>query len=246
MRTLVWISLLPNLAMASDFDSRVQSIKDRSLQIENLIGGFTGSSSRARKNQTDSESESLFKVHNSISQRAAGIGEIAFGKLHTKILVGTEPVPAIVRFNSNQGRFSGLRAIGLARANSVEGRVSISISKLILSSGKALSINAQTLDAQGAQGLKAEVISHRALAVAGALGSSFVSGLAAASQTQKTNAFGFTETQPTGRNAILQGLAQTAADQSKWLIDEATKEKPVLVLEPGTDVSILFEEELLL
>jgi len=246
MKPLKWIFLIPSLATASDFDNRVQSIKDRSFQIESLIGGFTGIRTNTPKNRSEDERESLFKVHNSNSLRAAGVGEIVFGKLHTKVLVGTEPVPVIIRFNPDQGRFSGLRALGTARANSVDGRVSITFSKIIFSSGKAVAVNAQALDAQGAQGLKAEVISHKALAVAGAMGSSFVSGLAAASQTQKTNAFGFTETQPTGRNAILQGLAQTAADQSKWLIDEATKDIPVLILEPGSDVSVLFEEELFL
>jgi hypothetical protein len=245
MKSTLLFLLYPTFVVASDFENRIQSIKDRSQQIESLLNGFKGSTAGARI-EREEEARPLFTVHNQNTKRLVGSGEVHFGQLHTKVIVGTEPVPAVLNFRNDQGVLSGLRATGLAKANSVEGRVSITLSKLILSSGKSVSINAQALDNQGAQGLKAEVISHKALAVAGAMGSSFVSGLAAASQTQRTNAFGFTETQPTGRNAILQGLAQTAADQSKWLIDEATKEKPILILEPGTDVSVFFDEEIVL
>ena len=54
---------------------------------------------------------------------------------------------------------------------------------------------------------------------------------------------GITQNQITPRNSILQGVAQSAADQSKRLIDEATEEKPVFILKPGADVSIYFTEE---
>jgi len=87
------------------------------------------------------------------------------------------------------------------------------------------------------------VLSQKALSVAGAIASSFVSGLAASQQSVTSNAFGFESTQRSPRNTILGGLAQTAADQSKRLIDEATSEKPVLIVEPNTSVTIMFQEE---
>ena len=51
------------------------------------------------------------------------------------------------------------------------------------------------------------------------------------------------QTQPGNRNGVLQGVAQTAADQSKRLIDDATKEKPILVVEPETKISLYLDEE---
>ena len=75
------------------------------------------------------------------------------------------------------------------------------------------------------------------------MASSFVSGIAASQQTQAPTAFGFSQTERNGRNALLQGLSQTAADQSKRLIEDVTAEKPVLVVEAGTAVSVYLDCE---
>jgi hypothetical protein len=99
------------------------------------------------------------------------------------------------------------------------------------------------LDTEGAFGLTAQVLNGKALAVAGAMASSFIAGLASGQQSQTTGPFGFSQTQPTGRNAILQGVAQTAADQSKRFIEETTSEKPVLVVEALTPVTVFVQEE---
>jgi type IV secretory pathway VirB10-like protein len=118
----------------------------------------------------------------------------------------------------------------------------IDIQKLLLPS-RAIELQATALDTDGAQGLVAEVFSSKAWSIAGAMAGSFISGLASAQQTQSIGALGFTQAQPTGRNALLQGVAQTAADQSKRLVEEATAEKPVLVVERGTAVSVLIQGE---
>ena len=115
--------------------------------------------------------------------------------------------------------------------------------RLISRTGKAIPVQAVGLDQEGAFGLSAQVFSQKAWSVAGAMTSSFIAGLAASQQSQSANAFGFSQPQITGRNSLLQGVAQTAADQSKRLIDEATAEKPVLVVEAGTPVTILIQEE---
>jgi NADH:ubiquinone oxidoreductase subunit D len=102
---------------------------------------------------------------------------------------------------------------------------------------------ASHLVGMGAYGLEAKVFSSKALMLAGAIAGSFISGFAAAQQTQTTTAIGFQQTQPSMRNGILQGVAQTTADQSKRMIDEATAEKPVLVVEAGESVVAFFDEE---
>ncbi len=80
--------------------------------------------------------------------------------------------------------------------------------------------------------------------IAGSIAGSFISGYAASQQTQQTTAFGFSQPQTGARNGVLQGVAQTAADQSKRLIEDATKEKPILVVEPDTKVSLYLDEEI--
>jgi hypothetical protein len=139
--------------------------------------------------------------------------------------------------------FSGLKLKGTARQGANPERVQLDLGRLILNGGKTLHVAAQALDKDGASGLKADVLSAKAWAEAGALAGSFVSGIASAYQTQTTNGLGFTTVQPTGRNALLQGVAQTAADGSKRLLEEATREKPVLIVEPDTEVTVFFDEE---
>lgn len=69
------------------------------------------------------------------------------------------------------------------------------------------------------------------------------SGLAAGQQSQVVGPMGFSQVEPTGRNGVLQGVAQTAAEQSKRLIDDATAEKPVLVVKSGAAVTVWVQEE---
>jgi type IV secretory pathway VirB10-like protein len=132
--------------------------------------------------------------------------------------------------------------MGKARQSSTPGRINLDFDRLLLKNGKAVTLQAVGLDESGALGLTADVFSSKALMLAGSMAGSFLSGYSAGKQTTSTNAFGFSQSQPTGRNSLLQGVAQAAADQSKRLIDEATEEKPVLVVNPGANVSILFKE----
>jgi hypothetical protein len=81
------------------------------------------------------------------------------------------------------------------------------------------------------------------MAMLGAMASSFISGVAASQQTVAPTAFGFQEAPPTGRNAIFQGVAQTAADQSKRIIEESTQEKPILLCTEGTPVTVYLDQE---
>jgi hypothetical protein len=161
----------------------------------------------------------------------------------TRLVVGADGAPALVELDQGQGAFSSMRVMGMARQSGTAGRLSLEFQRLLFRTGRAISILGVGLDSEGSYGLVAQVFSQKAWAVAGAMASSFVSGLAASQQSQTVNAFGFSQAQPTGRNALLQGVAQTAADQSKRMIEEATAEKPVLVVEEKTSVTILIQEE---
>ncbi len=185
---------------------------------------------------------SLFRVHDDLSAKIPS-GKLLYGKVFNRLVVGSDGSPALVELDQNQGRYSGLRIMGLARQAGTSGRLTIEVNRMLLRNGRSVSLQATALDQDGAFGLEAQVFSSKSLAIGGAMASSFISGVAASQQTETTNAFGFIQQQPTGRNAMLQGLAQTAADQSKRLIGEATAEKPILVVETRTPVTILIQEE---
>jgi hypothetical protein len=191
----------------------------------------------------DGKRTSLFQVHEALSQALISPGKLIFGKTLTRLIVGGDGSPALIQLDESQGFASGLRHMGTAKPSGTPGRLAIDVTRLLLRTGRAVTIQGTTLDTDGAQGLPAQVLSGKAWAVGGAMASSFISGLAASQQTETTNPFGFSQSQPTGRNALLQGVAQTAADQSKRLIDEATAEKPILIIEAETPVAILIQEE---
>ena len=219
-----------------------QSVIDQSLRGLRFKYGFQDSTPAEAQPSEAGNHSKLLVIHNSVQSAQLPTGKLLFGHTVSRLVVSSEGAPALIELEDRQGAVSGLRMLGVARPSSTQGRLVIDLQKLLLPS-RALAVQATALDPEGAQGLVAEVFSSKAWSIAGAMAGSFISGLASAQQTQSVSALGFTQTQPTGRNAILQGVAQTAADQSKRLVEEATAEKPVLVVEPGTDVTVLIQEE---
>ena len=242
--------LLEAHAVESSYGRDVNRLRANEAQISNQIRtlrsryGFAQEQpdGRAESESSESKKPKLLVIHDELKGGRLATGKLLFGKTVSRLVVSGEGAPALIELEDRQGSVSGLRVLGTARASATVGRLSIEFQKLLLSSG-AIPLQATALDAQGAQGLVAEVFSSKAWAIAGAMAGSFISGLASAQQTQSLSSFGFSQTQPTGRNALLQGVAQTTADQSKRLLEEATAEKPVLVVEPGTDVTVLIQEE---
>lgn len=241
-----WIVMTMPARAESSFQSQVQHLQAGQLGIDQALRQFGKASGfGAQDAHLGGQAEAprpLFQVHEELKRIQLKQGRLLFGTLLNRLVVGPDGSPALIELDQGQGFGSGLRALGIAHQAATEGRVSIEVSRLLLPT-RAVSIQATALDPEGAFGLEAQVWSHKAWAVAGAMASSFVSGLAAAQQTQTTSVLGFSQVQPTGRNAVLQGVAQSAADQSKRLIEEATADKPVLVIEAGTAVTILVQEE---
>jgi len=210
-----------------------------------LNPGFRSSGrSGSTESEEESEKRSIFVIHETGKPLRAAAGKLLFGRTLNRLVVSGDDVPAIIELDEGQGSFSGLRTLGKARLGGTEGRIVILVDRIVFRKGTSISIRGSVQDESGAFGLEAEVLSSKALAMVGAMAGSFISGLAASQQTlTPTSAFGFREAQPTGRNAILQGVAQTAADQSKRLIEEGTKERPILLSEGGTNVILYLEEE---
>lgn len=245
----IFLIIIPVQAWAMtepEFQSRAVLLKKAQTKTDALLKslGVSSESEAAPKSSgRDQESGSLFRVHGDLSRLQLPVGKLLYGRILNRLVVGADGSPVLIVLDSGQKELSGLRLMGIARQAGTAGRMALEVSRLLLRTGRSLNVQAVGLDPAGSYGLEAQVFSSKALAVAGAMTSSFISGYAASQQTQVANPFGFSTAQPTSRNALLQGVAQTAADQSKRLIDEATAEKPVLVVEAETPVVVLVQEE---
>jgi len=189
------------------------------------------------------ENRPIFVIHSSGKQLRAQAGKLLFGKVLNRLVVSGDDVPALIELDSGQGLFSELRALGKARVSGTEKRISIEVNRIVTRPGTSILVKGSVQDEEGAFGLEAQVLNSKTLALVGAMAGSLLSGVAASQQTMSSNAFGFEQVQPSGRNAILQGIAQTGADQSKRLIEQMTQEKPILVTEAGTAVIVYLDEE---
>ena len=243
---IVGVLLIPAVR-ADDYSDRVQALKKNQANLDQMISPFRSLSgfkeSSALLGEDGEKKHPIIQFHNSPNKMQAEVGKLLFGRTFNRLIVGTEKSPVIIELKSGQQSFSDLRAIGTASQGSTAGRINIEITKIVFKGGSSKAVNGLGLDKNGAFGIEAQVISQKALSVAGAMASSLISGVAASQQTSSTNAFGFQSIQTTPHNALLGGLAQTAADQSKRLIEESTSEKPVMVVESNTEVAIMLQEE---
>lgn len=213
-------------------------------RLSSKVGGFDRATATVPSSTaTDRPLRPLFVAHDRLRTILIPSGKILYGTILNRLVVGPDGSPVLIKLDSGQNGLSGARLKGMARQSGTEGRVSLELDRLLLATGKAVALQGLGLDESGAFGLSAEVVSGKALAVGGSMAASFITGLATGQQSQSSNAFGFSQVQPSGRNAILQGVAQTAADQSKRLIEDATQEKPVLLVSAGTPVAVLIDEE---
>lgn len=240
------VLLLTQAGLAQDFSSQVRRLQANGDRIDSQMrqmGFYIQNKKPLGWGEDKPSRQPLYQVHSDGAWLRAEAGRTLNAQTLNRLVVGPEGSPAILTLDDNQGLFSGLKVLGVAKQGSTEGRLYIDFDRLVFRTGKVIPIKAVVLDDAGAFGLRAQVLSSKALMVAGSIASSFISGYAATQQTQQTNAFGFTQTQPGSRNGILQGMAQSAADQSKRLIEDSTKEKPVLVVDPKTKATLYLDEE---
>ncbi len=241
-------ALLVSSVVHADYPAQVLSLRDSQTKTDRLISkmrtrlGFSAKEGDGSVEASEVKCESILQTHSGLALRLPS-GKLLFGRLVHKLVVGGEVSPALIELDSSEGELSHLRLIGQAKASGTSGRISIEFQKLVFATGHAQAIQALALDSTGASGIEAQVVSQKALAIGGAMASGFIAGAASAQQSQNSNAMGFSSIQPTARNSILQGVAQAAADQSKRLIDEATSEKPILIAEAGTAVTVFVQEE---
>ena len=250
MRWIILTLLIPLTARAMDeaeFGAARTRLEENQKKTDALLkraGVTTGFFTEAPTGDgQEKKLQPLFRLHSDLKMSRLKVGQLLFGTIINRLIVGAEGSPVLVELDEGQGGLSSVRLLGVAKQSGTDGRLAMDFQSLLTKTGQAIKVKATGLDSEGSYGLVAQVFSQKAWAVTGALASSFISGVAASQQTQSTNAFGFSQTAVTGRNAVLQSVAQTAGDQSKRLIDDATSEKPIMLVEEKTSVTILIQEE---
>lgn len=244
--SFIWFVLFASSASGAEYSQDLAKIKKGNEAIQNRLHslGVPLGMPKTSVGDASDEERSLYKVHDRVSRVRVPLGKLVYGKTLTRWVIAAEGTPALIRLNEGQGWLSEVRILGNVRQGGAPGRAVFDGKELLLNTGRSIAVKSTALDDQGAYGIEAQILSGKMLSFAGAVATGVLSGMAASQQSETVNAYGFSQTERTGRNAVLQGLAQSATDQSKRLIDEATAEKPVLIVEPGTSVSIIFQEEL--
>jgi type IV secretory pathway VirB10-like protein len=147
---------------------------------------------------------------------------------------------------SFQGRTllpAGTRILGHLAQGQDSDRIGAMFDQFVLPNGHQISIQGVATMLDGSTGIVGEFHSSRGLRVAGALGSSFLSGAAGAFQSTQANSFGIQQPDNTSRNAILNGVAQAALEQGRRFSEEAQQNPGYVTASSGTSFLIYVERE---
>ena len=137
----------------------------------------------------------------------------------------------------------GTKALGHVGQGQDSDRIAVVFDQFVLPNGHQISAQGFAIMNDGSPGIVGEFHSNKSWKVAGAIGSSFLSGAAAAFQSTQANGFGIQQPEGSTRNAILNGVAQTTLDQGKRFSEEAQNNPGYVTATPGATFSIYVEKE---
>lgn len=134
-------------------------------------------------------------------------------------------------------------AILLGQGQSDEDRLSIRFSQMIFKDGAVDTIDAQGCDASDKiPGLKGSKVGNQALRLATGISLNFVGGMADALQ-DSSGQNGAVVRAPTLRNAMLNGAATAALDQSREILSNTRNKPPVIEIPAGASLFVLFQKD---
>jgi hypothetical protein len=129
----------------------------------------------------------------------------------------------------------------VGQGSSGDDRLSVSFSQVVLRDGTVGNISAQACDSSDKiAGLKGSKIGTKAVNIAGSVGLGFVAGMSEGFQDTQGQ-FGATVRPPSMKNALLNGLSTTAAEQSRELMSDLKNAKPVIEVRQGTKICVIFD-----
>jgi len=147
---------------------------------------------------------------------------------------------------SFQGRTlfpAGTKVLGHVGQGQDSERIPVSFDQFVFPNGHQISVTGLAVMSDGSPGIVGDYHSNRGWKVAGALGSSFLAGASAAFQSTQSNMFGIQQPEGSTRNAILNGVAQTALEQGKRYGDEAQNSTGYVTIPSGTTFQVYIERE---
>lgn len=134
-------------------------------------------------------------------------------------------------------------AILLGQGQSGDDRLSIRFSQMVYKDGAVETIDAQGCDASDKiPGIKGSKIGGQALRLATGIGLTFVGGMADVLQ-DSSGQNGTVVRAPTLKNAMLNGAATAALDQSREILANTRNKPPVIEIPSGTSLFILFQKD---
>ncbi|MEQ1875507.1 MAG: TrbI/VirB10 family protein [Bdellovibrionia bacterium] len=173
------------------------------------------------------------------------ITAILEGELNSEL--GQTPVVAVTQSSLIfQGRTlipAGSKILGKTGTDEDSERIGIVFDQIVYPNGHQVSASGLAMMSDGSPGVVGSHHSSRPWKIAGAIGTSFISGASAAFQTTTPNAFGIHQAEGSTRNAILNGVAQATLDQAKRFGEEAQTQKGYVTLPSGSTFLVYFERE---
>ncbi|MEQ1664559.1 MAG: TrbI/VirB10 family protein [Bdellovibrionales bacterium] len=157
------------------------------------------------------------------------------------------PVVSILKNGfSFQGRTllpAGSKILGRVGPGQDSDRISVNFDQVVFPNGHQMAITGVAMMPDGSPGVVGEFHSGRGYKIAGALGSSFLAGAAAALQTNQVNMLGLEAPKGSTRNAILNGVAQSALEQGRRFGEEAQNQQGYVIVPTGTSFQIYIDRE---
>jgi type IV secretory pathway VirB10-like protein len=131
-------------------------------------------------------------------------------------------------------------AVLVGEGTSSEERLFVVFKQVVFRDGTFGTIAAQACDASDRiAGLKGSKIGNKALNIAGSIGLGFVAGMSQGLQDTRGEG-GAVVTKPSMKNALLNGTATAAMEQSQDLMSDLKNRKPIIEVSAGTPICVIF------
>jgi type IV secretory pathway VirB10-like protein len=130
----------------------------------------------------------------------------------------------------------------LGRGSSTEDRLFVAFTKVLHKDGDISQVAAEAADnSDKTMGLKGSKVASRAIKLAANVGLKFLSGATQALQ-ETEGQYGATIRKPTMRNALLNGTAEAALEESNQIASEYKNSAPVIEVKAGTEFFLFFAD----
>lgn len=174
--------------------------------------------------------------------RAIPPGTFLSAILQTGASNGLVKAQSLEALKVNGETFIEKGATFVGSGSSGDERLNVAFSQVVFKDGSFGQVNAVACDASDKiVGLKGSKVGHKALNIIGSLGLGFLGGFSEGLQDTKGQQ-GVAVREPSMKNALLNGTATAALEQSKNLMGEVKNQPNIIEISQATPICILFGE----